>query len=118
MVPTTLPALRASRVNTWVTLKETVGSVAGTGGSLVLRKSLVIAQVTLSFLLLLDLLTLLFLTRGVLLLNLADQVRNAIEHRHDDRDRDERRQGAGHQLARVRSEEPTQRRGHNIQGGG
>src|SRR4051812_28023072 len=47
-----LPALRASRTNTWVTLKETVGSIAGTGGSLVLRKGLVTAQVALSFLLL------------------------------------------------------------------
>lgn len=47
-----LPALRASRLNTWVTLKETVGSIAGTGGSLVLRKGLVTAQVALSFLLL------------------------------------------------------------------
>ena len=47
-----LPALRASRVDSWVTLKETVGSIAGTGGSLVLRKGLVTAQVALSFLLL------------------------------------------------------------------
>jgi putative ABC transport system permease protein len=47
-----VPALRASRVDLWVTLKETVGSIAGTGGSLILRKGLVTAQVALSFLLL------------------------------------------------------------------
>jgi predicted permease len=47
-----LPALRASRPDTWSTLKDTVGAVAGSGGSLVLRKSLVAAQVALSFLLL------------------------------------------------------------------
>jgi predicted permease len=47
-----LPAMRASRVDTWVTLKETVGSIAGGRGSLVLRKGLVTAQVALSFLLL------------------------------------------------------------------
>jgi predicted permease len=47
-----LPALRASRPDPWVTLKDTVGSIAGTGGSLFLRKGLVIAQVALSFLLL------------------------------------------------------------------
>jgi predicted permease len=47
-----LPALRASRPDPWTTLKDTVGSVAGAGGSLVLRKSLVVAQVALSFLLL------------------------------------------------------------------
>lgn len=47
-----LPALRASRPDTWATLKDTVGAVAGTGGSLVLRKGLVAAQVALSFLLL------------------------------------------------------------------
>jgi len=47
-----LPALRASRPDPWSTLKDTVGSIAGTGGSLFLRKSLVAAQVTLSFLLL------------------------------------------------------------------
>ena len=47
-----LPALRASRPDPWTTLKDTVGSIAGTGGSLFLRKGLVTAQVALSFLLL------------------------------------------------------------------
>jgi predicted permease len=47
-----LPAMRASRPDTWSTLKDTVGAVAGTGGSLFLRKGLVAAQVALSFLLL------------------------------------------------------------------
>jgi predicted permease len=47
-----LPALRASRPDPWKTLKDTVGAVAGTGGSLFLRKGLVVAQVALSFLLL------------------------------------------------------------------
>src|SRR6202035_1218200 len=47
-----LPALRASRPDPWTTLKDTLGSVAGTGGSLFLRKGLVTAQVALSFLLL------------------------------------------------------------------
>ena len=47
-----LPALRASRPDPWHTLKGTMGSVAGQGGSLVLRKGLVSAQVALSFLLL------------------------------------------------------------------
>ena len=47
-----LPALRASRPDTWGTLKDTVGAVAGSGGSLFLRKGLVAAQVALSFLLL------------------------------------------------------------------
>ena len=47
-----LPALRASRPDPWTTLKDTVGTIAGTGGSLFLRKGLVAAQVTLSFLLL------------------------------------------------------------------
>ncbi len=47
-----LPALRASRPDTWNTLKDTVGAVAGSGGSLFLRKGLVAAQVALSFLLL------------------------------------------------------------------
>ena len=46
------PALRASRPNLASTLKDTVGSVAGAGGSLFLRKGLVAAQVALSFLLL------------------------------------------------------------------
>jgi len=47
-----IPALRASRPDPWTTLKDTVGSIAGTGGSLFLRKGLVTAQVALSFLLL------------------------------------------------------------------
>jgi predicted permease len=47
-----VPALRASRVDLWETLKATVGSIAGSGGSLLLRKGLVTAQVALSFLLL------------------------------------------------------------------
>jgi predicted permease len=47
-----LPALRASNPDQWATLKDTVGGIAGTGGSLFLRKGLVSAQVALSFLLL------------------------------------------------------------------
>jgi predicted permease len=47
-----VPALRASRPDTWSTLKDTIGSIAGSGGSLFLRKGLVTAQVALSFLLL------------------------------------------------------------------
>jgi predicted permease len=47
-----VPALRASRPDLWSTLKDAVGSVAGAGGALFLRKSLVTAQVALSFLLL------------------------------------------------------------------
>lgn len=47
-----LPALRASRPDLWATLKDTVGAIAGSGGSLFLRKGLVAAQVALSFLLL------------------------------------------------------------------
>jgi predicted permease len=47
-----LPAMRASNPDTWSTLKDTVGAVAGSGGSLYLRKGLVAAQVALSFLLL------------------------------------------------------------------
>ena len=47
-----LPSLRASRPDPWTTLKDTMGSIAGTGGSLFLRKGLVTAQVALSFLLL------------------------------------------------------------------
>jgi len=47
-----LPALRASRPDPWITLKETVGAIAGSGGSLFVRKGLVTAQVALSFLLL------------------------------------------------------------------
>jgi predicted permease len=47
-----LPALRASRPDLWTTLKDAMGSIAGPGGSLFLRKGLVAAQVALSFLLL------------------------------------------------------------------
>jgi predicted permease len=47
-----LPALRASRPDPWTTLKDTVASIAGAGGSLFVRKGLVTAQVALSFLLL------------------------------------------------------------------
>ena len=47
-----MPALRASRVDLWETLKVTVGSITGGSGSLFLRKGLVTAQVALSFLLL------------------------------------------------------------------
>jgi predicted permease len=47
-----LPALRASRPDLWNTLKDTVGSIAGGGGTLFLKKGLVAAQVALSFLLL------------------------------------------------------------------
>ncbi len=47
-----VPALRASRPDLWSTLKDAMGSIAGTGGSLLLRKGLVTAQVALSFLLL------------------------------------------------------------------
>ena len=46
------PALRASRPDLWTTLKDAVGSIAGAGGSIFLRKGLVTAQVALSFLLL------------------------------------------------------------------
>jgi predicted permease len=46
------PALRASRPDLWTALKDVVGSIAGTGGHLFLRKGLVTAQVALSFLLL------------------------------------------------------------------
>ncbi len=46
------PALRASRPDLWTTLKDAVGSIAGSGGSVFLRKGLVTAQVALSFLLL------------------------------------------------------------------
>jgi predicted permease len=47
-----LPALRASRPDPWTTLKDTTGAIAGAGGSLFLRKALVVSQVALSFLLL------------------------------------------------------------------
>ena len=47
-----IPAIRASRSDPWMTLKDTMGSIAGSSGSLFLRKGLVAAQVALSFLLL------------------------------------------------------------------
>ncbi|MCC6368436.1 MAG: ABC transporter permease [Bryobacterales bacterium] len=47
-----IPALRASKADLWTSLKDSVGSIAGVGGSLFLRKSLVTSQVALSFLLL------------------------------------------------------------------
>jgi predicted permease len=47
-----VPALRASRPDPWQTLRATAGAVAGAGGSIALRKGLVVAQVALSFLLL------------------------------------------------------------------
>jgi predicted permease len=47
-----LPSWRASKPDTWSTLKDTVGAVAGGSSSLFLRKGLVAAQVALSFLLL------------------------------------------------------------------
>jgi len=47
-----LPALRAGGHDPWTALKDTVGAISGTGGSLFLRKGLVAAQVALSFLLL------------------------------------------------------------------
>ncbi len=46
------PALQALRLDLWSTLKDVVGAVAGTGGSVKLRKILVVAQVAFSFLLL------------------------------------------------------------------
>src|SRR4029077_15409901 len=45
------PAVARSRPDLWTTLKDTVGSIAGRGGSLLVRKGLVTAQVALSFLL-------------------------------------------------------------------
>jgi predicted permease len=47
-----VPAIRASSPDLWTTLKDAVGSIAGTGSSLLLRKGLVASQVALSFLLL------------------------------------------------------------------
>jgi len=47
-----VPAFRATRPDPWNTLKDTIGSIAGSGGSLFLRKGLIAAQVALSFLLL------------------------------------------------------------------
>jgi hypothetical protein len=46
------PALHAMRLDLWSTLKDAVGAVTGSGGSVRLRKCLVIAQVAFSFLLL------------------------------------------------------------------
>jgi predicted permease len=48
-----VPAWRATRPDVWTTMKDTIGSVVGSRGtSLFLRKSLIAAQVALSFLLL------------------------------------------------------------------
>ena len=47
-----VPSVKASRPDLWTTLKDAVGAIAGSGGSVVLRKGLVSAQVALSFLLL------------------------------------------------------------------
>ena len=47
-----IPALRASRPDVWSTLKDTIGSIAGAGSSVFLRKGLVAAQVALSLVLL------------------------------------------------------------------
>jgi predicted permease len=46
------PALRATRLDLWGSLKDVVGTIAGTGASVKLRKCLVTAQVAFSFLLL------------------------------------------------------------------
>jgi len=46
------PALAATRLDLWTTLKDVVGAVAGGGASARFRKALVAAQVALSFLLL------------------------------------------------------------------
>jgi predicted permease len=46
------PALQATRLDLLTTLKDTVGAVAGAGGSARFRKALVTAQIALSFLLL------------------------------------------------------------------
>ena len=46
------PALQSMRLDLWNTLKDVVGSIAGSGRSVTLRKTLVIAQVAFSFLLL------------------------------------------------------------------
>ena len=47
-----LPAVRASSPDLWTTLKDAMGSIAGSRKSVFLRKGLVTAQVALSFLLL------------------------------------------------------------------
>ena len=46
------PALKASRLDLWSTLKDVVGSVSAAGGTVLVRKGLVTVQVALSFLLL------------------------------------------------------------------
>ena len=46
------PAVQSLRLDLWNALKDVVGAVSGTGGNVKLRKILVIAQVTFSFLLL------------------------------------------------------------------
>ena len=46
------PAWQAMRLDLWTTLKDAGGAVTGSGGSVKLRKSLVVAQVAFSFLLL------------------------------------------------------------------
>ena len=46
------PALQSLKVDLWNTLKDVVGAVSGGGGSVKLRKTLVMAQVAFSFLLL------------------------------------------------------------------
>jgi len=46
------PALKTTRVDLFNTLKDAAGAIAGTGSSVKLRKTLVVAQVALSFLLL------------------------------------------------------------------
>ncbi len=47
-----VPALQSTRLDTWNTLKDAVGSIAGNSTAVILRKGLVTAQVALSFLLL------------------------------------------------------------------
>lgn len=46
------PALQSMRLDLWTTLKDTAAAAGGTGGSAMLRKALVTAQVAFSFLLL------------------------------------------------------------------
>ena len=46
------PALQSMRFDLWITLKDVVGAVSGTGSAVRLRKALVVAQVAFSFLLL------------------------------------------------------------------